>query len=141
MAFNDYRNNDLAKYRSTFANYLAEDIIGKEDKIAPDNFYDMGNVSGTISLDISKYNYFKMAISGDITISGTHSLRPKRLNNFYIEILNLSSYSVGWDSWLEWSSNTLPNCIGSGTHILSFIETNTIAAGTLSYTKCMGYLG
>lgn len=141
MTFTDYRNNDLAKYRATFVNYTAEDTIGKEDKIAIDNFYDMGNVSGTISLDISKYNYFKMVISGDTTISGTHSLRPKRLNNFYIEILNLSSYAVGWDSWFEWSSNTLPDCTGSGTHILSFIETNTISAGTLSYTKCMGYLG
>lgn len=141
MSFSDYRNNDLDKYRSSFVSYTVDDLVGRQEFPKDDNFYDMGVVSGTVELNTSYYKYFKMELGTDVSISGSHSSRPKDTNTFYVELYNPSTHNVSWDSWFVWSSDVEPTLNVSGTYLLVFNETNVVLNNTLSYTKCIGYLG
>lgn len=141
MSFNDYRDNDLAKYRSGFVSYGVDDIIGRTEIPAKKSFYNFGPVSGTLPLNLNNYNYFKINAVDSVNISGSHRLCPK-INNFMVEITTAGSpTTITWDTWFSWSGGNVPDLTAAGTYLLIFNETNSIISGTLSSTECIGYLG
>ena len=144
MSYLDWRNNDLSKYRSSVDGSTAQDYIGRNDVLAGDLFINMGNVSGTVSTDLSKYDYFKFNIVGNTVITGTHSMYPEEHNSFYFEIILAGSYIVTFDSWFEWAGGSVPSLVTGTTYLFKFEETNTVSGtqtesgGTITYTKCLG---
>ena len=90
-------------------------------------------VTGSIALDLSRANYFKLTFTGGTTISFINTA-TSNVEIFVVSSTNGGAYSLIWPTSVKWPSGVAPTLTAAGTDILVFStdDGGTTVRGVLS---------
>lgn len=97
------------------------------------SIYSNATVTGSISLDLSQANYFKLTFTGGTTISFINTASSNS-QVFVISSTNGGAYSLIWPTSVKWPGGSAPTLTSAGTDILVFStdDGGTTVRGVLS---------
>lgn len=81
----------------------------------------LGNVTGTISLDLSQYTQFTFTCTGNTTIGFANAPASGFSEVALIRMTNGGAYTVSWPSGTQFAGGTVPEYSTSGTDLLAAI--------------------
>lgn len=98
---------------------------------------DLGNISGTTTMDLSSANFFYGTISGSTTFAFSNWPSSGKTEFVTLELTNGGSGSVSWPAAVEWDGGSAPTLQSSGTDVLVFYSRDggITIRGMHSYSK------
>lgn len=81
-----------------------------------------GNVSGTVSLDVSTSNYFTFTLIGNTTIEIANSLSGDVVQTMGMKITNGGAFTITWPASFHWAGGVEPTLTTAGVDLLTFLS-------------------
>lgn len=81
----------------------------------------LGNISGSVSINISNGNYVTGTVVGAVTSLIFTGQSSSNTSGFILKLTNGGAYSFAWPTSVKWPSGTAPTLTSSGIDILTFI--------------------
>lgn len=94
----------------------------------------LGNISGTVEINVSSGNYVTATATGNVTTLTFSGQSSSNTSSFVLKLTNGGAYTIAWPASVKWPSGTAPTLTSSGTDVLAFITDNngTTWRGVLS---------
>lgn len=95
---------------------------------------ELGNISGSVTVDVSSGNYATATATGNITSMTFSGQSTTNASGFVLELTNGGAFSVSWPASVKWPAGTSPTLTVAGVDVLAFItdDNGTTWRGVLS---------
>lgn len=94
-----------------------------------EKFLDLGNVSGTVTLDLSLASVFSARFVGTSTINIANEPTSGSVGVFTLAMTNAANHSITWPAALSWPSGTT-TLVTAGTDKIDIVTAYTVDGGT-----------
>lgn len=95
---------------------------------------ELGNISGSVTIDVSSGNFVTATVTGNITSMTFSGQSATNASGFVLELTNGGAFSVSWPPAVKWPAGTSPTLTVAGVDVLAFItdDNGTTWRGVLS---------
>lgn len=81
-------------------------------------------ISATTTLDLSQGSYFKINLDSSKIVSFTNPPANNVALTISVEVVNLSNYSISWQSNIYWDGDLAPTILQNSTSIFTFLTSD-----------------
>jgi hypothetical protein len=81
----------------------------------------LGNVSGSVAINLVNGNYVSATATGSVTWSFTNPLASPNACGFVLELTNGGAHTIIWPTAIRWPKGVAPVLTASGTDVLVFV--------------------
>ena len=101
---------------------ITEFVINAQGSDTAPTISDLGNVAGTVNMNIDNHNVFKFTATNDITLAFTGTFVSTQVTQGLIRITNGGAHTVTYSAGMKFTNGAQPTLTSSGTDVLSFIS-------------------
>lgn len=116
----------IAGKPTTASGYGITDTLPNNARADIQNFTvkrrDLGNVSGTVSLDLALANQFSATATAATTFAFSNVPAGALASGVVLRLVNGGAYTITWPTAVKWPAGTAPTLTGSGTDVLVFLS-------------------
>jgi hypothetical protein len=107
----NYGSNDLTTTGNLVANIKNYNLVKN----------DLGNLSGTVTIDLASGHFVVATLTGAITSLTFSGHSSTNASGFVLELTNGGAYSITWPLSVKWPGGTAPTLTSSGVDVLAFV--------------------